>query len=133
MDFHPPPLFRKKSIWYTFLSAAGFILSPVSWWNDLVINIPLAWVLAFPFGWISESLLYPAMVGSYWFTNILGMILLHKGLLGFYNTNYGIPEPGISGIRGFFIRFRSDFFWSVVYTLLIAILMHFGWISFPDF
>ena len=31
--------------WYKgggFLVVAGFLLSPLSWWNDLVINIPLA-------------------------------------------------------------------------------------------
>lgn len=57
----------------------GFFLSPLSWWNDAFINIPLA----VGFGWV-VSLIYPrafegAVVIGYWLTNIVGLVLLPKG------------------------------------------------------
>ncbi|MBI4664195.1 MAG: hypothetical protein HY735_35820 [Verrucomicrobia bacterium] len=61
------------------LSLIGFLLSPISWWNDLFVNVPLALV----FAW-TVSLLFPqAFLGSfvlgYWMTNVLGLILMHRG------------------------------------------------------
>jgi hypothetical protein len=61
------------------LAMVGFMLSPLSWWNDLFVNVPLA----LAFAWV-VSLLYPpsfkiACVMGYWLTNVLGFVLLHKG------------------------------------------------------
>ena len=57
----------------------GYMLSPLSWWNDLFVNVPLALV----FAWIVSAFYKPAFTGSlvlgYWLTNVLGFILLHKG------------------------------------------------------
>jgi hypothetical protein len=57
----------------------GYMLSPLSWWNDLVVNVPLA----LAFAWI-VSFFYPsAFTGSfvlgYWLTNIVGMVMMHLG------------------------------------------------------
>lgn len=38
-----------------FIAVVGFVLSPLSWWNDLFVNIPLAYLFAVPFGFISEK------------------------------------------------------------------------------
>ena len=57
----------------------GFILSPLSWWNDAFVNIPLA----IGFGWLVATmykpLFQPAVVVGYWLTNVLGFVLMHKG------------------------------------------------------
>lgn len=57
----------------------GFLLSPLSWWNDLFINVPLA----VAFGWlvslVHRPLFEPAVVAGYWLTNILGLVLMQKG------------------------------------------------------
>jgi len=61
------------------VATVGFMLSPLSWWNDLFVNVPLA----LAFAWI-VSLFWPAaftasfLVG-YWLTNVLGLVLLHRG------------------------------------------------------
>jgi hypothetical protein len=34
------------------LVTLGFLLSPVSWWNDIFVNIPLAYIFALPFGFM---------------------------------------------------------------------------------
>jgi len=58
----------------------GFMLSPLSWWNDAFINLPIA----IGFGWIVARVyppaFAPAVVVGYWLTNILGLVLLHKGV-----------------------------------------------------
>ena len=52
----------------------GFILSPLTWWNDLLVNVPIAWALASFWGgaWFK-----PAFIGFYWLTNILGLVMMH--------------------------------------------------------
>jgi hypothetical protein len=57
----------------------GYLLSPLSWWNDAFINLPLAWVFASLVGLISSRLFVPAMVLGYWLTNIAGLWLLARG------------------------------------------------------
>lgn len=66
------------------IAVIGFILSPLSWWNDLFVNIPLAYLFAIPFGYISNDYFLPAMVAGYWITNIIGFIMLHIGLFGMF-------------------------------------------------
>jgi mannose/fructose/N-acetylgalactosamine-specific phosphotransferase system component IIC len=63
------------------LAIVGWILSPLTWWNDLLVNIPIAYGFGCLFSLISESLFLPFMVVGYWFTNILGLFLLHKGVI----------------------------------------------------
>ena len=57
----------------------GFMLSPLSWWNDLFVNVPLALV----FAWLVSLFYQPAFEASvivgYWLTNVLGFVLMHKG------------------------------------------------------
>ena len=57
----------------------GFMLSPLSWWNDLVVNVPLA----VGFAWVVSAFYPPcfraAVVVGYWLTNVLGFWLMHKG------------------------------------------------------
>src|SRR6266404_374056 len=61
------------------LAFIGFMLSPLSWWNDLFVNIPLALV----FAWLVSLFYQPAFEASvivgYWLTNVLGFVLMHKG------------------------------------------------------
>ena len=70
---------RKRKIQGGILGLIGFLLSPLSWWNDAFINLPLA----VGFGWV-VALLYPhafqaAVIVGYWLTNVCGLILMHKG------------------------------------------------------
>ncbi|MCL5098153.1 MAG: hypothetical protein M1608_11630 [Candidatus Omnitrophica bacterium] len=73
------PSQTRPRIKHGLIAFVGYILSPLSWWNDWFINIPLA----LAFAWVC-SLFYPAafqaaLVGGYWLTNVLGLILLHFG------------------------------------------------------
>ena len=60
----------------SFIFFIGWILSPFTAWNDLFVNIPLSYLIADflyifvrpPFSWL--------FMGSYIFTNILGLFLM---------------------------------------------------------
>jgi hypothetical protein len=61
-----------RSIFFLF----GWMLSPFTWWNDALVNLPLAYLLAsavfyfthLPFKWL--------ILAAYLFTNILGLLLI---------------------------------------------------------
>ena len=61
------------------MAMIGFMLSPLSWWNDLFVNVPLAIAFAWLVSWFHKPAFAPALVLGYWLTNILGFILMHKG------------------------------------------------------
>jgi hypothetical protein len=106
------------------LAIIGFILSPLSWWNDLVVNFPLSYVLAFPFGLIRESLFIPAFIGAYWLTNILGLLMMQKGGKRFFVLNSESIELKK--------ELRFTLIWGTAYTGLILILILSGVLSFPN-
>lgn len=60
-------------------AAVGFILSPLSWWNDLVVNIPLALGFAWAASWFYRPAFQASFILGYWLTNVLGLVLLHRG------------------------------------------------------
>lgn len=62
------------------LALIGFMLSPLTWWNDLFINWPLAYFLASATNCFAPSLFEPALYLSYLATNILGLYLMHRGI-----------------------------------------------------
>lgn len=73
-----------KNTFRALLFFIGWVLSPMTWWNDAFVNIPLSYLMAnslfyilhMPFGWL--------MIGSYWFTNFIGLFFIYfsgKGLV----------------------------------------------------
>lgn len=104
------------------LVTIGYILSPLSWWNDIVINIPLAYIFALPFGFISRSLFLPMMILGYWITNIVGFMLIHYGVVGFVSKEKGAYSKK---------ELVKDIIISLVYTCAVALLLQIGWIQFP--
>ena len=90
------------------------MLSPLSWWNDAFVNLPLA----LGFGWIvarfHKPAFEPAVVIGYWLTNVLGLVLLHKGVqkaAGTADTPYTRRH------------LAKDIGVSVAYTVLIVMLL----------
>jgi hypothetical protein len=60
-------------------AVVGYLLSPLSWWNDAFVNLPLAYLFASIVSLISHRLFAPALVAGYWLTNIAGLLLMAKG------------------------------------------------------
>ena len=74
----------KRKIAGGLLAVVGFMLSPLSWWNDLFVNVPLAlafaWTVSSLCGRDSRSRVFEvSLVVGYWLTNVLGFVLMHKG------------------------------------------------------
>lgn len=99
------------------LACIGFLLSPLSWWNDPYVNIPIAYVCA----WLI-SLIYPhaflfAFAGAYLATNVLGFILLHKGI------SRTLSKSSREEIRYTRKNMAKDFAISFFYTALMVLLV----------
>jgi hypothetical protein len=107
----------KRKVGGGFLAAIGYMLSPLSWWNDLFVNVPLA----VAFGWVI-SLVYqpafsPAVVVGYWLTNVAGFILMQKGAQQMFKDE---KKPYRARDLG------KDVAVSLLYTLLIVALIELG-------
>jgi hypothetical protein len=89
----------------------GFILSPLSWWNDAVVNFPLA----FGFAWIVGKVLrhfINLFVAGYFLTNLLGFLMMHYSLFGTKK------DKGTS--------IKKQIFISVIYTLVVVAFFGLG-------
>jgi len=106
---------RKRKIQGGVLGLIGFLLSPLSWWNDAFINLPLA----IGFGWLVALVYRPAFeaaaIVGYWLTNVLGFVLMHKGAQKLLRD--GEPKP--YSMRAF----GKDLAVSLLYTVLIVGLL----------
>lgn len=100
----------------------GYALSPLSWWNDLLINIPLAYMMVFWVSIFSDSLFLPAMIFAYWVTNLLGMVIMQYGAFDLF----GKVKEKLT--RKQLVR---DLLLTCAYTALIAIMIQFEVIRFP--
>jgi hypothetical protein len=61
------------------VAVVGFLLSPLSWWNDLFVNVPLALVFAWIVSSFHRSAFTASFVLGYWLTNVLGLVLMQLG------------------------------------------------------
>lgn len=103
------------------LALVGYILSPLSWWNDLILNIPLAYAFAYPFSLVSKKLFLPTMILGYWLTNVAGFIIMHHG------AKQTIAKTGTRPT----VAWKNNIILSLVYTALVVICMQSGWVKIP--
>jgi hypothetical protein len=119
-----PPMAWKRKLSGGVLGVIGFMLSPLSWWNDAVVNLPLAWLFASAIALIYRPAADPGskvfdalVILGYWLTNILGFVLMHKGaqqVLSKEEKKYSRRE------------LLKDVAVSLAYTALIVILLKSG-------
>lgn len=104
------------------LAVVGFMLSPLSWWNDAFVNLPLAiafaWLvtLIVPLVW-KETVFDVAVVVGYWLTNVAGFVLMHKG------AHQLLAKADAPAPKG---SLKRDLLVSLAYTALIVLLLKFG-------
>ena len=99
------------------LAFIGFMLSPLSWWNDLFVNVPLAVAFAWVVSLVYKPAFVTAAIVGYWLTNVLGFVLMHKGAQKAL-TAEDKPYTARS--------FARDLVVSLLYTLLIVVLVKIG-------
>jgi hypothetical protein len=109
----------KQKLYGGLLGTIGFLLSPLSWWNDLFINFPIAYIGACLVSLFYRNAFLGAFVSFYWVTNVLGFMLLQKGL---EKTFKGNKESNRYSLKDFL----RDVLLSLAYTLLIIILVKLG-------
>jgi hypothetical protein len=110
---------NKRNLLSIILVTTGFILSPLTWWNDLVINIPLAYLFSFPFSLLSEALFLPSFVFGYWLTNLLGFLLMHwGGERLFYKERVSISV-------------KRSLYISLIYSIIVITMVLLGWLAPP--
>ena len=107
----------KRKVGGGVVAAVGYILSPLSWWNDLWVNVPLALAFAWGVSLVYKPAFFASAVLGYWITNILGFVLLHKGaqqMLTKEGKKYGRRD------------LARDVGISLLYTALIVLLVKSG-------
>src|SRR5260221_4809959 len=73
-----PKMKQDRRIRGGIVAFIGFMLSPLSWWNDLFVNVPLALAFAWSVSWFFPRLFTASFVVGYWLTNVVGLVLLQK-------------------------------------------------------
>jgi len=111
----------KRKVKGSVLTVIGFILSPLSWWNDLLVNIPIAYLFGLLVSLISKKLFLPGVILGYWITNIAGLMLMHHGIEGIVSKRKYTKKALI-----------QDIIISILYSLIIVVLIKLGLVSFPS-
>lgn len=105
-----------------FFLAIGFLLSPMSWWNDLFFNLPIAYGFGYLCSLLSPNLLVPCSIAGYWLSNILGIMLMQAGAMDVLDQSQ----------RNLKKELLTGFASSTAYTLLILILIYFKVLDAPS-
>ncbi|MDD4873186.1 MAG: hypothetical protein PHR77_21745 [Kiritimatiellae bacterium] len=106
------------------MATVGYLLSPLSWWNDLYINVPIAYALAWLVSFFDKKIFGVAMVFFYWMSNLAGLLLLHKGI-----TVVVKEEQTVGQLRR---RVFLDVILSFVYSGILALLVYTGILKHPE-
>lgn len=95
----------------------GYILSPVSLWDDVFVNIPISYVLALIVRHFSLAAFLPSMILIYWLTNLIGFLCMRKGLNAMKSQKRETKKT---------YAFTKDLLSSIAYTFALVILVKFN-------
>jgi hypothetical protein len=107
----------KRKVTGSLVALVGYMLSPLSWWNDMFVNVPLALAFAWTLSLFYKPVFAPSLVVGYWLTNVAGFILLHKG------TQQVLSKELKQYSRRELLK---DVLISLIYTLVIVFLVKVG-------
>jgi hypothetical protein len=102
----------------------GYFLSPLSWWNDLFFNLPLAYGFGYLISLFSPQLFLPGAIAGYWLSNVAGILMMQ---LGFVDVVQGEAKE-----RNFKKELLTGFVSSTIYTLVILVLVHYHILQTPE-
>jgi hypothetical protein len=105
------------------LLGLGWLLSPLCWWNDLVINLPLAYGVGLLVKQFNPEWFTGGLIAGYWLSNVAGIVLMQTSALEVFQ------EPGKAS------NLKRELLWglftSTIYTLLVFGLVQVGLIQTP--
>lgn len=113
-----------KKLWSGFVVGLGYMLSPLSWWNDLFFNLPIAYVFGYAVSWIHGSWFIPGTAVGYWISNVLGIVMMQWGAtdLLFEDRPKNLKRDLLVGLGS-----------STLYTIAIVGLVYFHILELPSF
>lgn len=97
------------------LVVIGYLLSPLCWWNDLIFNLPVAYVFGYICSLFTETLFTPGLIAGYWLSNLIGILMMQFGaadMLQEQPKEQNLKKELLMGIAS-----------STAYTLVILALM----------
>jgi hypothetical protein len=106
-----------------FLFVLGYLLSPLSWWNDLFFNLPFAYGFGYLASRFSPGFFLPAAIAGYWLSNVAGILLMQLGVIDVFQ--------GDAKERNFKKELLTGVVSSTVYTFIILGLIHFHILETP--
>lgn len=107
-----------------FWVGLGYMLSPLSWWNDVFFNLPIALAFGYAVNWFHADWFLPGTVVGYWLSNVVGIVVMQLGAteIFFDEDQRNLKRDLLMGISG-----------STLYTIAVALLVYFGVLQTPDF
>lgn len=100
------------------------MLSPLSWWNDVFFNLPIALVVGYGASWLQPHWFFPGTVIGYWLSNVVGMVMLQFGASDALRQNASS-------------HWQRELLWgfggATLYTLVGTALVYFHVLDLPDF
>jgi len=106
-----------------FFLVIGFLLSPLSWWNDLFFNLPIAYSFGYLCSLLSPKLLLPCTIIGYWISCIAGILLMQAGVMDVFEDQ--------SKERNFKKELLMGIASSTIYTLVILALIQLKLLDTP--
>jgi uncharacterized PurR-regulated membrane protein YhhQ (DUF165 family) len=89
----------------------GWLLSPLTFWNDAFINIPLSYLLANIFVRFFPKNFVHTVVIFYWLTNVIGLFMMYVSGKYMIKSGKGIKKELISLILT-----------TIVYSVILILL-----------
>ncbi|MBF2033912.1 MAG: hypothetical protein IGR92_00180 [Leptolyngbyaceae cyanobacterium T60_A2020_046] len=100
----------------------GYLLSPLSWWNDLFFNLPIAWAFGYMVSLVYPGGLVPGTVVGYWLSNLAGLVMMQWG-----TTRLLQPDAKPRWWRDVGISLGT----ATLYTVIIAALVYWRVLQVP--
>jgi hypothetical protein len=116
--------FSFKKLRGGLLLVVGFLLSPLSWWNDLIFNLPVAYLFGYLCHLIHSDWFIPATIAGYWLSNVLGVLLMQAGIIDV------VQEQDKE--RNFKQELMTGLISSTAYTIVILALIRLNIFNTPD-
>jgi len=111
----------KKYLKGGVITFIGYLLSPLSFWNDIFFNIPIAYAFSWLTSFLIKDIFLESMIFFYWVTNILGMLMMHFGIKGMVEKKSRLTKKDL----------LINILVSIVYTLVIYLLVIFNVLKIP--
>lgn len=113
-----------KKIRGGFFFVLGYMLSPLSWWNDIFFNLPVAYGFGYLCSLLNKDLLIPCAIAGYWLSNVAGILLMQAGVVDVFQN-----QPQERNLRKELLMGLAS---STVYTLVIVALIQLKIIDTPN-